>query len=90
MSWRIEVSRAARKELKAIRDKTLKARIVAAIDALADDPRPPGVAKLAGHRDLWRVRVGDWRVVYRVEDGALLVLVAASNKSARGSLRGGT
>jgi mRNA interferase RelE/StbE len=46
-----------------------------AIDALADAPRPPGVVKLAG-RDDYRVRVGDYRIVYAVDDAERLVLVA--------------
>ncbi len=40
-------------------------------------PRPPGVAKLEGATDLWRIRVGDWRVVYRVSDRDRLVDVVA-------------
>ena len=50
-------------------------RIRAAIDALAADPRPSGVAKLAG-RDDYRIRVGDYRVVSAVEDEDRLVIVA--------------
>lgn len=50
-------------------------RITAAIDALADDPRPAGATKLAG-RDDFRIRVGEYRIVYAVEDAGRLVLVA--------------
>ncbi|OYW48283.1 MAG: plasmid stabilization protein, partial [Rhodobacterales bacterium 12-65-15] len=39
------------------------------------DPRPHGCLKLVGHKDHWRVRVGDWRIVYRIEDGRLVVVV---------------
>lgn len=53
----------------------LRDRIRSAIDGLAMDPRPHGVVKLAG-RDDYRIRVGDYRVVYAVDDGELLVLVA--------------
>jgi mRNA interferase RelE/StbE len=48
---------------------------MAAIDALADDPRPSGCAKLAG-RDDYRIRVGDYRVVYAVDDDKRVVLIA--------------
>jgi mRNA interferase RelE/StbE len=50
-------------------------RIARAIDGLASDPRPRGAVKLAGEDGLWRVRAGDYRIIYSVEDGALLVLI---------------
>jgi len=42
---------------------------------LAGNPRPPGCKKLTGYKDQWRVRVGDWRVVYIVDDSAKIVIV---------------
>ena len=42
---------------------------------LANDPRPPGCDKLAGVENLYRIRVGDYRVVYQIRDEMLLVLV---------------
>jgi mRNA interferase RelE/StbE len=53
----------------------LRDRIRSTIDALAFDPRPPGVMKLAG-RDDYRVRVGDYRIVYAIDDAERLVIVA--------------
>lgn len=53
----------------------MRERIGAAIDALAVEPRPPGVVRLAG-RDDFRIRVGDYRIVYAVDNAARLVLVA--------------
>lgn len=50
-------------------------RIVAAVDGLAIEPRPHGVVKLAGDENLWRVRVGEYRIVYEIHDGQLIVLV---------------
>ena len=50
-------------------------RIEAAIDGLATNPRPPGSVKLAG-RDDFRVRVGDYRIVYAVDDAEDLVIIA--------------
>ena len=50
-------------------------RLDPAIQALAGDPRPPGCKKLSGERSLWRIRTGDYRIVYQVEDEQLLVLV---------------
>ena len=53
----------------------LRDRIRSVIDGLAMDPRPTGVVKLAG-RDDYRIRVGDYRVVYAVDDDERMVLVA--------------
>jgi len=55
--------------------RDLLARIDRTILALADDPRPPGCRKLGGHQNLYRVRVGDWRISYAVEDDRLIVVV---------------
>lgn len=51
-------------------------RVDRAIRALADTPRPPGCKKLAGQPGLYRVRVGDWRIVYEIDDSRRIVLVA--------------
>ncbi len=50
-------------------------QVVAKLERLADNPRRPGSKKLEGTEDLHRVRVGDYRIVYRIEDQVLLVLV---------------
>lgn len=47
------------------------------MDALSLNPRPRGVKKLEGERELYRLRSGDYRIIYRVEDRVLLVLVIA-------------
>ena len=73
--WAVEFSRAGRKDFDAIRDGRLAKWIRAAIHALADDPRPKGCRKLEGRKDEWRVRVGTWRVIYRIEDARLVVVV---------------
>lgn len=49
--------------------------MIARIEGLATEPRPAGVKRLVGPNDLWRVRVGGFRIVYRIEERALLVLV---------------
>ena len=53
----------------------MRDRVQSAIDALAEEPRPVGVAKLAG-RYYYRVRVGEYRIVFAVDDDARLVIVA--------------
>jgi mRNA interferase RelE/StbE len=50
-------------------------RITDALDGLKENPRPRGCVKLKGEGDFWRVRVGDYRVVYTIEDDKLVVLV---------------
>ena len=50
-------------------------RIVVEMTALGVDPRPAGVVKLAGVENLWRIRVGDYRIVYEIEDARAVVTV---------------
>lgn len=74
----LEYETAARKALRAIRNRRMRVALLDAIEALMDDPRPLGCLMLAGHRDLWRIRVGDWRVIYRIEDQWLVVIVVGT------------
>lgn len=53
----------------------LRARLEATLERLADDPRPPGCLKLTD-RDQWRIRVGNYRLVYEIDDAARTVSVA--------------
>ena len=53
----------------------MQPRLKEAMLALASTPRPPGAKKLKGQRDTWRVRVGDWRIVYVPDDARKAVLV---------------
>ena len=73
-SYSIEIRRSAEKALEKLDGRT-RARILRNIIALADDPRPPGVKALTGEDGLWRIRIGDYRVVYEIRDTELLVLV---------------
>jgi len=52
-------------------------RVQAAIELLADEPRPPGCVKLSGEESVFRVRVGSFRILYEVNDGELVVLVVS-------------
>lgn len=67
------IERRAKKALARL-DPPHRERVASAIAALADQPRPPGAKKLTG-REAWRVRVGDYRIIYEVEDDRLVVLV---------------
>ena len=71
---RIELKPSAAKSLARL-PVDLQQRIVRALETLAGDPRPHGVVKMAGDDNLWRVRVGDFRIVYEIHDDVLLVLV---------------
>jgi mRNA interferase RelE/StbE len=72
---RVLLRPAAQKFFRKLRDKSLATRLVVAMRGLATDPRPPGCEKLAGVADLFRIRVGDYRIIYHIRDEALLVLV---------------
>jgi mRNA interferase RelE/StbE len=70
----LEIKRSAQKELDAL-DDVLFERIDAKILALAENPRPAGCKKLRGYKDQWRFRVGDWRILYSIDDTAKLVTI---------------
>ena len=74
--YSVVFARSARKELQNL-DPPVARRILKQIEALVANPRPTGVVKLEGSNDIWRVRVGEWRVVYRILDRAHLVDVIA-------------
>lgn len=76
MTYRITVAPAAVRSLRKL-DPQARRRVQAVIEILADDPRPPGAKKRAGGVGEWRVRTGDYRVIYEVDDGVLCVLVVA-------------
>jgi mRNA interferase RelE/StbE len=73
--YSVEVKPSARKELEALPDNLL-ARVLQKMDSLRSAPRPAGCKKLKGYKDQWRVRVGNWRVVYIIDDVAKLVSIA--------------
>ena len=74
-SYRIRIKRTAARDIEAIAGKADRQRIVRRIAALADDPRPPGCEKLAGSDDRYRVRQGNYRILFSIEDAELLIWV---------------
>jgi mRNA interferase RelE/StbE len=72
--YRILLERAAEKDLARLA-AGMHDRAIAAIQALARNPRPPGCRKLAGSKNDWRIRVGDCRVVYEIADEIRIVRV---------------
>jgi len=73
--YRVEVRPAAARQLRKL-DPDIRPRVQGAIELLAQDPRPPASRPLRG-RPGFRVRVGDWRIIYTVHDDVLLVVVIA-------------
>jgi len=74
MAYRIVMTAEARRNMLAL-PKDIVRRVDACILALAEKPRLPRTKKLKGTGDLWRVRVGDYRIVYQIEDDRLLIVV---------------
>lgn len=72
--YRVDFTDEARRQLRKL-ENSVRARIIRAVAGLESDPRPDGVKKLKGAKNKWRIRIGDWRVVYEIEDGRLVVLV---------------
>ena len=73
--YRVVIKPSARKELLAIPTKKDRQRLVRRIELLGEDPRPVGSQKLAGGGDRYRVRQGQYRIVYEIRDAELVVLV---------------
>jgi mRNA interferase RelE/StbE len=76
VAYAVEFTRRAADQFRAL-PREVQQRMAPRISALADDPRPGGARKLAGGEDLYRLRVGDYRILYAIRDEVLLVLVVA-------------
>ncbi len=76
MSHRVILAPAAARQPRQF-DPQVRRRVQAAIELLAGDPRPPAATRLVGGAGEWRVRTGDYRIVYEIEDDRLLVLVVS-------------
>ena len=74
MTFDVEIAPAAQRQLRKL-DPAGRRRVQAAIDLLAHDPRPPAATQLVGGAGEWRVRTGDFRIIYEIHDRRLLVLV---------------
>jgi len=72
--WQVVIHRKAEKTIKRLRGEMLE-RTRQAIRSLAENPRPIGYKKMMGYDNLYRIRVGDWRIIYAIEDDKLIVLV---------------
>ena len=74
--YALRFARAARRELEAL-DMVMVQRLFPAIESLARGPRPRGCRKVQGADNLWRIRVGDYRVLYTIDDHARIIDILA-------------
>jgi mRNA interferase RelE/StbE len=88
-SYRILIKKSAAKELEAVAGKKDRERITQRILALADNPRPVGVEKLSGTTEKYRIRQGDFRILYEIRDDILVVNVVRIADCKEAYRRGG-
>jgi mRNA interferase RelE/StbE len=74
VSYAVRVSPAAARQIRKL-DPPIRRKMQAVIELLADNPRPPAATRLVGGQGEWRVRVGDYRIVYEIRGAELVVLV---------------
>ncbi|MGL5816145.1 MAG: type II toxin-antitoxin system RelE family toxin [Phycicoccus sp.] len=74
MTHHVEFTSAAARQVKKL-PRAVRRRVLTAVADLAQDPRPHGSRKLVGERTAWRIRIGDYRVIYDVVDETLTVTV---------------
>lgn len=72
---KVVLSKGAERDIRRIADQDQLRRVVRAIEKLSDNPRPSGAKKLGGVSRIWRIRVGNWRVCYTLEQPGSVVLV---------------
>ena len=70
--YTVVLTRTAEKELFQLPLKVIE-KIIVVLKSLKENPRPMGCKKLKGHKTLWRTRVGDYRIIYTIEDIIMLV-----------------
>lgn len=74
-SYKVVIKKSAARELQNIPGKKDRQRLVGRISGLAENPRPTGAEKLSGTRDKYRIRQGNYRVLYEIEDDVLTVYI---------------
>ena len=72
--FEVLLERSAERDLRRLSDP-IHSRIIRAISALSKNPRPPGCRKLTGSENDWRIRVGDYRVIYEIADTDQIVRI---------------
>lgn len=72
--YRIEVAKTAERQLRRLEERD-QLRILRALTSLSAEPHPPGCRKMSGHEDLYRIRVGLFRVIYQIDDDRIIITV---------------
>lgn len=73
--YQILIPAPVEKALQRIRNLAERERLISEIEGLANNPRPNGYKKLKGFEDLYRVRKGDWRIIYQIRDKQLIIVI---------------
>jgi len=79
--YAVNIGKAAQREIRSL-DQTVRTRVIKAIRTL-NNPRPAGCIKLAGSSNLWRIRIGDWRVLYEIADENKEVIIVGVRHRSR-------
>jgi mRNA interferase RelE/StbE len=74
MAYQVEITPAAQRTIKKL-SKNVQRKIIETIEKLANEPRPVGVVKLSATENLYRVRTGDYRIIYEIQDKILLIVI---------------
>lgn len=74
MTYRVAIAPLARRQIRKL-PREVQKRVIKLIEKLASDPRPGGVKKLLGEKNLYRVRSGEYRVIFQIHDREFVVLV---------------
>jgi mRNA interferase RelE/StbE len=77
VSYTVRIASPPTKFLEKLRDQSLLRRLTQSLRNLGENPRPTGSIKLAGPDALYRIRVGDYRIIYQIRDSELLIVVVA-------------
>jgi mRNA interferase RelE/StbE len=72
--YTVQLAPAAKRQLRKL-DRSIQERVIRRLDKLKKDPRPPGVEKMEGDESTYRIRMGEYRIVYEIQNKVLVVLV---------------
>ncbi|MFQ5674247.1 MAG: type II toxin-antitoxin system RelE/ParE family toxin [Nitrospinales bacterium] len=74
MAYAVQISPAAARQIRKL-SRSVQRKIVKRLEALEAVPRPPGAVKIKGGENLYRIRTGDYRIIYEIRDQVLVVLI---------------
>ena len=77
MNYRVIIPKPVQKQLNKL-PKQQRESLITAIRLLTDTPRPSGVKKLKGYDDTYRIRIGDYRIIYKIQDKEMLIIILSS------------